>query len=236
MLLVRLAVLSDIHANLEALTAALREVDRLAPDAVVCLGDVVGYGPEPGPCVDLIRERCDAVVLGNHDEAVAFNRHLEYLPKDGQKAVKLHQKLLSDDQMAWLRSLPLSIEGYGVTLVHAAPLAPEAWPRLTSFGELQAQFSAFTTDVCFVGHSHRPAIVADKVGVLRVRKGHRYLINVGSVGQPRDRDPRLAFGLFDTEAFTFELIRAHYDVARTSTKIKEAGLPRTLAARLRRGV
>ena len=232
----RLAVLSDVHANLEALTTALAEVDRLGVDAVVCLGDIVGYGPEPGPCIDLVRERCEVTVLGNHDEAVAFDRRLEYLPEDGQKAVRLHQKLLDADQMAWLQSLPLNVERYDTTLVHASPLEPESWARITSYLELQAQFSAFHTDVCFVGHSHRPAIVADKVGVLRVRHGHRYLINVGSVGQPRDRDPRLAFGLFDTETFKYELIRAHYDVARTSSKIRKAGLPDTLSARLRRGV
>ena len=232
----RLAILSDIHANLEALTAALAEVDVRGADAVVCLGDVVGYGPDPGPCLDIIRERCGAVVLGNHDEAVAFDRGLEFLPRDGKKAALLHQRLLTEDQKAWLQSLPLKLVGHGATLTHAAPLEPETWPRLGSFAELQAQFTAFETDVCFVGHSHRPAIVADKVGVLRLRRGHRYLIDVGSVGQPRDRDPRLCFGLFDTEAFTFEHVRAHYDVERTAIKIREAKLPKDLASRLRRGV
>ena len=232
----RLAVLSDIHANIEALTVALAEVDRLGADEIVCLGDIVGYGPDPEPCIDLIRERCSLVVMGNHDEAVGFDRKLEYLPKDGKKAVRLHQELLDEARLEWLRSLPLKAEGHGATLVHAGPLEPDAWARLSSFPELQAQFTAFETDVCFVGHSHRPAVVANKLGVSRVRPGHRYLINVGSVGQPRDRDPRLAFGMFDTEAFTYELVRAHYDVARTSTKIREAGLPDSLAARLRRGV
>ena len=232
----RVAILSDVHANLEALTRALDLIDELRPDSVVCLGDLVGYGPDPGPCVDLIRERCDAVVLGNHDEAVAFDRGVNVLPREGRKAALLHQKLLTEEQLTWLRGLPLVLVGRGMTLAHAAPLAPESWPRLNTFHELQAQFSAFETEVCFVGHSHRPAIVADKVGVHRLRHGHRYLIDVGSVGQPRDHDPRLCFGVFDSEAFTFEHVRAHYDLERTVIKIREAKLPRSLASRLRQGV
>ncbi len=233
----RLAILSDIHANLEALQAALADVDRRGVDAIVCLGDIVGYGPDPAPCVDLVRQRCAAVVLGNHDEAVAFDRNLRYLPKDGETAAKLHQTQLSEDQLAWLRTLPLRVRsGSMVTLAHAAPLNPAEWPRLDNFGLLQAQFDAFDTDVCFVGHSHRPAIVANTVGVHRVRKGHRYLIDVGSVGQPRDNDPRLSFGIFDTEAFAFEHVRLHYDIAKTVARIREVGLPAEIASRLQRGI
>lgn len=232
----RLAVLSDVHANFEALTTALDEIDRRGADAIVNLGDVVGYGPDPVPCLDLVRERCAVSILGNHDEAVAFDRNVQYLPKDAQKVNKAHQNALDDDRLEWLRSLPLRVEGFGVTLAHASPLEPAAWSRLSSFHELQAQFPAFETDVCFVGHSHRPAVVADKVGVLRVRKGHRYLIDVGSVGQPRDRDPRLSFGLFDTESFEYELVRLHYDVARTTARLRESNYPASLASRLIRGI
>ena len=233
---VRLAVLSDVHANLEALETALAEVDRRGADRVVCLGDVVGYGPDPVACLDLVRERCEVTVLGNHDEAVAFDRGLTFLPKDAQQAVKAHRQVLDEERLGWLRSLPLMAHSTEVTLAHAAPNEPGTWPRLSSYQELQAQFPAFNTPVCFVGHSHRPAVVSDRVGVLRVRRGHRFLIDVGSVGQPRDRDPRLAFGLFDTEAFEYESIRLHYDVARTASKIREAGLPETLAKRLLRGL
>ena len=232
----RLAVLSDIHANLEALTTALDEVDRRGVDRVVCLGDVVGYGPDPAACLDLVRERCEITVLGNHDEAVAFERGVQFLPKDAQVVVKAHRNALDEERIAWLRSLPLVGCLPEVTLAHAAPREPETWPRLSSFLELQAQFGAFETPVCFVGHSHRPAVVSDRVGVLRVRPGHRFLIDVGSVGQPRDRDPRLAFGLFDTETFEYESVRLHYDVARTASKIREAGLPESLSKRLLRGL
>ena len=121
------------------------------------------------------------------------------------------------------------------TFVHAAPVQPEKWPRLESMRDTQIQFDAFETPICFIGHSHRQAIVADTIGVFRVREGHRYLVNVGSVGQPRDRDARLGFALFDTEAFTVELIREHYDLAKTVAEIAAVGLPRALGDRLRTG-
>lgn len=232
----RIAVISDVHANLVALEAALAEIGRRGVDHVVCLGDVVGYGPEPGACVDRVREACAFTVLGNHDAAVALDARLEVLPKDGQDAARLHRALLSEDQIAWLAGLPLVETAYGATFVHASPRRPEAWERLHSYRAVQAQFESFTTDICFVGHSHRPAVASASVGVLRVRPGHRFLVDVGSVGQPRDRDPRLAFVIYDAEAFAVETVRVHYDHARTAARIHEVGLPAALGDRLGRGV
>lgn len=231
----RLAVLADVHANEAALAAALAEADRRGADAVVCLGDVIGYGPDPGACVDLVRERAVATVRGNHEAALADDRELAALPRDGQAAVRLHRELLDGDQTAWLAGLPLEAEVEGVTLVHAAPRDPASWTRLDSFSAVRDQFDAFDTAVCFVGHSHSPAVASDSVGAFKVRPGRRYLINVGSVGQPRDGDPRLAFGLFDTVAFAYELVRVHYDVARTVARVHERGLPESLGRRLLRG-
>ncbi|MEO0558679.1 MAG: metallophosphoesterase family protein [Bacteroidota bacterium] len=232
----RLAILSDLHANLEATEAVLAEAETRNVDAVLCLGDVVGYGPNPSETVELVRARCDQTILGNHDAAVALNAEMQVLPKDGQSAAKLHQALLSDDQLDWLASLPYTAIVHGATLAHAAPDHPEAWPRLDSFAALQAQFSAFDTDICFVGHSHKPAVVSNSLGVFQVRPGHRYLIDVGSVGQPRDHDPRAAFAMYDTDACTVDVVRVHYDVARTASKIVRRGLPPNLAERLRRGI
>ena len=233
---VHLAVLSDLHANLEASEAVFAEAERRNADAILCLGDVVGYGPDPSETVDLVRERCEFTILGNHDAAVAQNAEMHVLPKDGQKAAKLHQALLSDDQIEWLSGRPYLAEAYGATFAHAAPDQPDAWPRLDSFAALQAQFSAFDTEICFVGHSHKPAVVSNSLGVFQVRAGHRYLVDVGSVGQPRDHDPRASFAMFDTEAFTVDIVRVHYDVARAASKIVRRGLPPSLAERLRRGV
>ena len=231
-----LAILSDVHANLAALETALRLAEARGAETVYCLGDVVGYGPDPGPCIDRLRAHGAACVLGNHDEAVAFDRGTGALPPDARRVVAAHQALLTDDQHAWLRALPLALEAHGAVFVHASPDDPAAWHRLDTFPALRAQFAAFAPPICFVGHSHRPAVVSETLGVFAVRPGHRFLVDVGSVGQPRDHDARLAFVLFDTEAFTCEIVRAHYDVAATAQRIVDAGLPPALAERLRRGV
>lgn len=229
------AVLSDIHANLEALTTALNLAEKHRADSVICLGDVVGYGPDPAGCIDLIRTTCEACVLGNHDEAVAFGKGIGVLPKDAQSVVRMHQRALSENDLDWLRELPLRYEAYDLTFVHASPESPEKWYRLGSFHAVQAQFTFFEGPVCFVGHSHKSAVVSNTFGVLRVRAGHRFLVDVGSVGQPRDGDPRLAFALFDTDKFSCEFIRAHYDIERTAGRMKEEGLPAELAERLKEG-
>ncbi|WP_412067555.1 metallophosphoesterase family protein [Rubrivirga sp. IMCC43871] len=230
-----IAVFSDIHANLEALRAALAIAEARGADHLVSLGDVVGYGPSASVCVDIVRSEFSLSVLGNHDEAVVTGDS-SGLPRDGQAAARLHREQLSEEQRGWLAGLPLTAERFGATFAHAAPDEPGAWPRLESFRDTQRQFGAFDTPICFVGHSHKPAVVSSSLGVFRVREGHRFLVNVGSVGQPRDHDPRLSFGLYDPDAFTVETIRAHYDQARTATRITEAGLPASLAERLNKGV
>lgn len=231
-----LAVLSDVHANYQALRAAVDLAESRGAERLVNLGDIVGYGPDPSACLDLVRAEFEVSVLGNHDVAVATGEGLGVLPQNGQEAARVHQRLLSDDQLEWLRSLPYTATAHDATFAHAAPLDPERWPRLSSFSQVRAQFDAFDTPICFVGHSHKPAVVSSSIGVLRVRPGHRFLVDVGSVGQPRDRDARLSFALFDTEAFSVEIVRAHYDHAQTALRVRELGLPESLGSRLRQGV
>lgn len=230
-----ISVISDVHANLAALEAALAISRERGAGSVVCLGDIVGYGPDPEACVDRIREECEVVVLGNHDAAVARDEGVSVLPPDGQTAARLHRQWLRAEQRDWLAGLPLVAGAHGATFAHAGPADPSAWPRLDSFRAVQAQFPAFDTPICFVGHSHKPAVVSDSFGVFTVRPGHRFLVDVGSVGQPRDHDPRLAFSLYDTEAGTVEPVRAHYNVAATAARVVERGLPARLAERLRTG-
>lgn len=229
------AIFSDVHANLEAFTAAFDEALARGASQFWCLGDVVGYGADPEACVDLARRWCPTAIVGNHDAAILDDDELDPLPGPGQAAIADHRQRLSDEQVAWLASLPLTHTVGEATLVHASPDDPEAWHRLDGVSDVRAQFSAFATAVCFVGHSHRPSVAASTLGVFQVRPGHRYLINVGSVGQPRDRDPRASFGLFDPEAFTYENVRVAYDVERAARKIRQAGLPESLADRLSRG-
>jgi len=229
---VKLALLSDIHANLSALETALETISKRSVDAIYCTGDIVGYGPDPGACVDLVREHCRGVVRGNHDEAVAIDKDIKFLPKEGQVAARHNQKQISAHQRTYLAELPLVLEADGCTFVHATPHMPECWQRLDNYLIAQTQFDHFKTDACFLGHTHLPAVMADKLGVLRPRPGHRFLINVGSVGQPRDGNPRLCVAFFDTETFDYELVREPYDVEQTCFRIREAGLPKSLARRL----
>lgn len=231
----KIAIISDIHSNLQALEATLEAIDKEVVEEVYCLGDVVGYGADPAACVDLVMEHCTGVVLGNHDDAVAAERGLKVLPKDARAAARHNRERLSDAQIAFLTELPLTLEAHGCTFVHAAPQAPSSWLRLDSFVRVKDQFDHFQTDLCFVGHTHVPGVVSDKIGVLTVRPGHRYLVNTGSVGQPRDEDPRASFAVFDTTEISCEFIRVGYDVATAAERIKEDGLPNGLAERLFRG-
>jgi len=234
---VRLAVISDIHSNLEALERALDGIERAGVDAIYCLGDIVGYNADPAACVELVRKYCTGVVRGNHDDAVVEERAIEALPADGQDAARHNRRCLSDDQLTYLANLPLTLSTEKCTFVHATPDAPTAWKRLTTYPAAQDQFKHFDTDLCFIGHTHVPAVMADQFGVLRVRQGHRFLVNVGSLGQPRDQNSKLSFGLFDTATFNYHNVRLSYDVDGAAEKIRAADdLPNRLAARLYEGV
>lgn len=233
----RIAILSDIHSNLEALRRALEGIESAGVDAIYCLGDVVGYNADPAACVALVREHCTGVVCGNHDAAVAREESIDALPTDGQDAARHNRQCLSDDQLAYLATLPDTLTSENCTFVHATPDVPRAWKRLTTYPDAQAQFDHFDTEICFIGHTHVPAVMSDSLGVLQVRRGHRYLVNVGSVGQPRDQNSKLSFGLFDTEAFEYHNVRMTYDVDATAQKIRDTeALPNRLAARLYEGL
>lgn len=233
---VRIAVLSDIHSNLEALDRSLDAIDRVGVDAIYCLGDIVGYNADPAACVERVRRHCDGTVLGNHDAAVAREEGVDALPPDGRAAARHNRAQLSADQIDFLASRPLTTQVENCTLVHATPDDPCAWKRLTTYATARTQFEHFETAVCFLGHTHVPAVMADELGVLQMRPGHRYLTNVGSVGQPRDHNPELSFGLFDTETFEYRNVRLDYDVAAAADKIRAADrLPNRLAKRLLNG-
>jgi diadenosine tetraphosphatase ApaH/serine/threonine PP2A family protein phosphatase len=232
---VKIAVLSDIHSNAHALRAAIADIESRNADAIYCLGDVVGYGADAAECVDLVRSKVAGCVLGNHDEVVAFDRGANVIPKDAQKAAAHNRQQLSEEQIAWLQSLPLRIDQDGITFVHASPQSPGSWLRLDSFMRVKEQFNHFDGEICFVGHTHMPGVASDRLGVLSVRKGHRFMVNCGSVGQPRDEDPRLSYAIFDTDAFSAEVIRVGYDIEGAAQRIRDAGLPGSLADRLFRG-
>lgn len=232
---VRIAVLSDIHSNLEALQTALRAIERIGVDQIYCLGDVVGYNANPVECIHLVQKHCAGVVVGNHDLAVATGEGINMLPDDAQKAALHNRDLLSDTLRDEILSWPDTLVENGCTFVHATPDAPRAWKRVHSFPSAREQFEHFDTDICFIGHTHIPSVVSDRLGVLQVREGHRFLINTGSIGQPRDGNPRLSFSLFDTKTTTYRNVRLEYDVQTAARRIVAAGLPERLAKRLKEG-
>lgn len=240
----RYALISDIHANLEALEAVVAEIDKLSVDSIMCLGDVIGYGPNPNECAETIRQRCAVCLIGNHDEASLGEVDLSFFNYVAREAIEWTAKELSEHHKAYLRSLPYVHDFDDCMIVHASPDNPDRWNYILSLDDATQGFEAFTQQACFIGHSHTPWVIElNPAGRMQVHQHypvvlkdhHRYLINVGSVGQPRDRNPAAAFGVFDDSVREYRLIRADYDIAATQAKIRETGLPSFLADRLANG-
>ena len=242
----RLAIISDIHGNLNALQAVLDDVDGQSVDEVVCLGDIVGYGAEPNECVDLVKERCSDILLGNHDSAAVGTLSTHHFNIHAKIAIEWTSENLKKPTSAYLRSLPLQAKRDGSTLVHATPYEPEMWYYITSLEEAAFNFQFFDTVFCFVGHTHIPIIIVlDSEKELYVhqdtsveydkRSGSRFLVNVGSVGQPRDRNPKACYGILDTDKKVFSYRRVEYDVEKTQSAMRKAKLPEFLITRLEEG-
>lgn len=232
----RIGLISDIHANLAALEAVLNALGRLNPDRLYCLGDLVGYGPFPNECVELVRDHCDVAVRGNHDSGVIGETPLRHFNEHGAKAVEWTRSQLAPENLQYLNTLPMTHEEKLMTLVHSSPLKPEKWTYILDWKAAKKCFRAFDTPLCFIGHTHVPAIISEDSPIDELRKGTRYLVNVGSVGQPRDGNPRAAFCFLDTDQWTCEIHRVEYDVDRTAGAIINAGLPGFLANRLSAGI
>ncbi len=231
----RIAIISDIHSNIQALTKALSLIDRSNIEKIYCLGDIVGYGANPNECIALVRARTDCCVLGNHDQAASDPSFADHFTKPGRIAAAWTHKTLGQEHLEFLRGLPAIIEADPCTLVHAAPANPEKWEYVDSLESAQRQFAAFATRLCFIGHTHVPSLIGENLKTFVFKPGMRYLINVGSVGQPRDGNPQLSFGILDTDAWTYRNIRADYDIASASRAITAAGLPSALGKRLHQG-
>jgi predicted phosphodiesterase len=241
----RIAVLSDIHANLHALEAVLADIDREGVDEVWCLGDVVGYGPRPNECVDLVRARADLCLCGNHDLAVLGSLDIAEFSGDAAAAARWTQGEIGDDQAAWLRGLAPSGARGEAELFHGSPRDP-VWDYVLSEEVARACLEATTAPVVLVGHSHVALALSLQDG--RVGGGlapaatdtdlasARWLLNPGSVGQPRDGDPRAAWVLIDDGARRGTFRRVPYPIEQTQSEIRDRGLPAALAARLAHGI
>ena len=231
----RIAIISDVHANLPALEAVLKKIEELQADVIHCLGDIVGYGPHPNECVELVRKRCSIVIKGNHDSGLTGETPIDDFNQYGQAAIRWTSKCITPENLKYLSNLPLMKVEDDITLVHASPVRPHEWTYVLNLHEAVESFKAFTTSHCFIGHTHLPIVVGEDLTINAFKFDIRHLINVGSVGQPRDGNPDSAFGLLDTEKKSYATVRAAYDVASTARAIKNAGLPSFLGKRLYRG-
>ena len=239
----RYAVLSDVHGNLEALEAVLRDARRGRLDACLCLGDTVGYGPDPNECVARIRSLGGPVIAGNHDLAAAGMLDPSAFTPLARAAIEWTRDVLTHETRAWLATLPARLDDPAFLAVHGSPRDPIE-EYIIDLPTSLAIFTAHAFSLCLVGHSHVPgafilqadgAVSARRLPVgrgVRLARAARYIVNVGSVGQPRDRDSRAAYALWSVEDGAVAIRRVPYDVDAARRKIVAGGLPQYLADRL----
>ncbi len=233
------AILGDIHANLEALNAVLSDAKKRGVTHYVCLGDVVGYNADPVACLERIQELNCPIVRGNHDHYCGINDNLNGFHPIAADVVKWTREQLSDEQRQYLRGLEYVSRVETFTIVHSTLDTPEMWGYVFDKLEADASFAYQSTGLCFYGHTHVPLAFekTDRVRVgiyskIKIMLGRKYFINAGSVGQPRDGDPRAAYVTFDMLKNEIELHRVAYDFRITQKKIADAGLPERVASRL----
>ncbi len=243
----RYAIIADIHANLDALNAVREDIERQGGvDEVWCLGDVVGYGPEPRECISLLRQMTDICVAGNHDWAATEKLGTADFNPDAAAAIRWTAQQLDPKDIEYLNNLPLVIERGDFTLVHGSPREP-VWEYILSTDSAKENFSCFKSAYCLVGHSHRPMVFSySKTGDCSVilfptdsglvLGKSRLIINPGGVGQPRDGDPRASYAIYDSESRQIRLCRVPYDISATQAKMTAQGLPSRLMARLSYGM
>ena len=242
----RACVISDIHGNLHALEAVLEAIDDEAPDEIWCLGDLVGYGPRPNACCRLVAERADLCLAGNHDLAVLGRIDIDIFTQDAGESARWTASVLEENARAFLMPLEPAGGRLGIGLYHASPRDP-VWEYVLSDEVAEASLRLAAEQRILVGHSHvaltyrlnESGIVGDLATEgteVDLDGPDRVLLNPGSVGQPRDGDPRAAFLVLDLDARRARFRRVPYDIAATQTEIREHGLPDTLAGRLSDGL
>jgi len=237
-------IIADVHGNLEALECVL---ERLASaDEIVCLGDMVGYGPNPNECVQKLREAGVICIAGNHDRAATGDLDTQWFNEHAKKAIDWTVTHLTEDNARYLKALPLTLEFEDFQVVHGSLRQPLE-EYILNLSDALPTFARMTLPVCFIGHSHQPFCLAKKkdgnYDGKTLTDGDEFLvddyeqaiINVGGVGQPRDGDPRACFGIYNSSNKLFSLRRTAYDIAAVQEKMKASGLPQKLIDRLARG-
>lgn len=238
----RYAILGDIHSNWEALTAVLADAETQDVNHYACIGDIVGYNADPVLCLDKIREITKVCIRGNHDHYCSYDERLDDFQPLAADVIDWTRRQLSNDQTEYLHNLPLSKMFAGFALVHSTLDLPEKWGYVFDNLEADAHFNYQMVSTCFYGHTHVPVVFEKDSNITKktystidIELGKKYFINVGSVGQPRDGDPRAAYVIYDMNTKKVELRRIPYDIETTQKKIRENGLPERLAKRLDEG-
>ncbi len=242
----KIAVISDIHGNLEALKEVLADIERAGVDSIICLGDIIGYGPEPERSAQLIRSMAIPRVIGNHELALAKPEFLSWFNDIARESVLLSQKLLSEESKAWLSRLDATLVSHDALFVHGCP--PDSifnyifeWDDMG----IETLFNSFEQRICFIGHTHFLEYICFQDGVIRrnwlgegefmLQQDARYIISVGSVGQPRDGNSSSKYVIWDTEKNRLDVRFVPYDIDKTAAGIIRLGFPRINAERLWQG-
>ncbi len=237
----KIIVISDIHGNLEALNKVLEYIDKLEGEMrVVCLGDIVGYGPNPAECFEIVESLTDKICLGNHEDSVLDTNYDYYINYYAREAIRWTRGVLSNEVKETINQLPLQIEEDNVLYTHASPDNPGYWKYIHNARNAYSSLIEMKQSLCFVGHSHIPGIYSYRTlqkssNKATLPKDDKTIVNIGRIGQPRDGSPMLSFAVFDDDNWSVEIIRLEYDYHKTMAKIKEAGLPLFLAKRLAKG-
>ena len=237
------AIISDIHANLEALESVLQDIEDEGIERIICLGDIVGYGANPKECLNKMKSINDIVCAGNHDHAVINQTNTTYFNIHARKAVLWTSLQLTKEDILYIQSFPYIYEEKDFVAVHANLVQPENWGYIFDDFDAAKNFAAMKKKICFIGHSHVPLAFEKKDDIrpyynlkeIEIDENAEYIINVGSVGQPRDGDPRSCYCIFDSDELKVKWKRLEYNIIKTQKKIVEAGLPYFLAERLQIG-
>jgi len=237
----RYGIFSDVHSNLEALEAVILAFQKEEIDRYLCLGDIVGYGANPKECIQKVRSLTDICCAGNHDWATVNLFALDYLNSEAAFAVLWTKRLLNAQEKSYLEALKLVYKNKDLVLVHGTLDNPQEFNYLTNVYIAEETFRLMETNICFIGHTHIPSIF-NKVGNdhvycfkesnIRLEEKSKYIINVGSVGQPRDGNPKAAFCVYDTKTKEVQIKRTGYDIKTARKKILNEEMPEFLGDRL----
>lgn len=245
----KIAILADVHGNLEALETVISDLKRSSPDIVISLGDIVGYGADPQACCDIVKDIAYKNIMGNHDAAVVNTVSTEYFNEEAKQGIEWTKNMLNLNTKEWLKESPFILEYQGILFSHGSPVHPEEFDYVMSIYDVEKVFYALGEKykLFFVGHSHKRFVVSkllkandepvvDYSDMIKIDLKRQYIVSVGSVGQPRDFDTTTSYGILDTDKGIYSVKRLNYDRNKACSKIIKAGLPKWLAYRLMIGV